>query len=489
MAPDPGIRLNKLFSARIARAATRFCRTAPQAALLSPAALASAQAELLQRLMDRASPALLEDAALRLAARQGAWGNAAPFAPADLAAALTLADCEEVLETLPVLAALLDRTEDDWATALDRMTRSLARFLTDPAPGAVVALAPNLSDPHDGGRTAAILGLRGGGSLVYKPRDLAMEQGFHALVEWLRARGASDLLRAAPVHHRTPNDGWMAFVEHRPCQSAAEVGHFFERAGALLCLVAVLQGTDIHRENIIADGPWPILVDAETLFQPRSDGAASLSADLLIRDSGMLPSHGRETTSDFSALCSRTGAATAIHVRGARYHLPKAHNLPVLNGREHTAHAHRDRVVAGFTALFRILVRHRDALTAGDGPLAAFATLPGRTLATGTLRYGMLIGASLSLEALRTPTGRRESLRRGLRALQGHSLPDAQRERELRDLLNADVPRLEFHPGVADPQGTQPSTLDQTLDRLRQLDEARLGDWIDAINTLSETRG
>lgn len=493
-----------LFAARLTRAAARFTASAPQAPLLSPAALDSAKTELLQRLLERASPVLLEEALLRQAVQQSTvpWlpgaNSGGPPSLGGLSALLTPPAWDEALSALPALAALLDQTETDWVSALRRLTDSLAAAWPSlgavtgplpprPQPGAIIALAPNLSDPHDGGKTTAIVTLRGGGTVVYKPRDLTMEHRFQQLVAWLRAHGAGDLLHAVPVLHRGSDDGWMAFAGHAPCQSMEEIGLYFERAGALLCLVAMLQGTDIHRENIIAQGAWPILVDAETLFQPRPVGTAPESPDLLLRDTGMLPSHGPQTRSDFSALCARSGAATDIRVHTleggsqSAYCLPEAHNLPVLDGIAQTAHEHRDRVIAGFTALYRLLLRHRAALTATDGPLAAFATVPGRYLAKGTQRYGLLISSGLAATEIRAPASRASRLRTALRAHAPHPLPDDLEEQELRALLNADIPRLGFLPGTTGPQGAWPASLDQVFHRLCSLDDAQGPAWADAI--------
>ena len=39
--------------------------------------------------------------------------------------------------------------------------------------------------------------------------------------------------------------------------------------GRLLCIVYVLGGTDFHYQNIIASGQSPVLIDLETILQPR----------------------------------------------------------------------------------------------------------------------------------------------------------------------------------------------------------------------------
>ena len=67
--------------------------------------------------------------------------------------------------------------------------------------------------------------------------------------------------------------GWVEFVEFRECQSVDEVQRFYERQGAYLALLYVLEATDVHFDNSIACGEHPFLVDLETLFHPRTNSA------------------------------------------------------------------------------------------------------------------------------------------------------------------------------------------------------------------------
>jgi lantibiotic modifying enzyme len=69
------------------------------------------------------------------------------------------------------------------------------------------------------------------------------------------------------------------------CRSEEGLGRFYRNAGALLCLLHVLAGADCHFQNLIACGDDPVLVDAETLFQPQLGNNGFHS----IAETGMLP--------------------------------------------------------------------------------------------------------------------------------------------------------------------------------------------------------
>ena len=207
------------------------------------------------------------------------------FAPDDrvVAASGYQAFCREVsadgMQTLlsryPVLARLLPTLVEHWLEACGelagrvRADRETLRWEF----GCVAPLGPvreiraGLSDPHARGRMVAALTFENGLTVVYKPHDLKVAEAFSELLTWLAKRGAGPGLR--PLRVLTCEGyGWMELAEHRPCRDGEEVRLYYRRAGGLLCLAYLLNGTDFHFENLIACGAHPVLVDLEMLFHP-----------------------------------------------------------------------------------------------------------------------------------------------------------------------------------------------------------------------------
>ena len=56
--------------------------------------------------------------------------------------------------------------------------------------GIVEQVQLGLSDPHNGGRTVIISTFASGSTIVYKPKDLGIDDAFGALIEWLNQLGA-----------------------------------------------------------------------------------------------------------------------------------------------------------------------------------------------------------------------------------------------------------------------------------------------------------
>ncbi|HEY0796399.1 MAG TPA: type 2 lanthipeptide synthetase LanM [Acidisarcina sp.] len=160
---------------------------------------------------------------------------------------------------------LLARIYDDLAV----LRRTFA--LSDKA--TLFSIRFDLSDPHHGGQTVAILCFASldrteeRKSLVYKPKDLHLDKTFQDL---LRRVGAADSkagqLKSVIVLPMA-GYGYMEYVPHQLCRSDAELGSFYSNAGRLAAILYLLGCVDCHSENLIACGDQLILIDAETLLE------------------------------------------------------------------------------------------------------------------------------------------------------------------------------------------------------------------------------
>lgn len=389
----------------------------------------------------------------------------------------------EILRAYPVLHATLTSWCDGWARSQVRMARQLredgeairAAFGVDV--GAVEAVTPGLSDAHEDGAMVVALRFADGARLVHKPRSLGMEAGFEDLLGWANARGFGCAYRPIAVLDRGDH-GWMAWVDAAPCADEGAIGRFYTRIGGLICLVGLLQGSDIHHENVIASGEHPVIVDAETLFHPALSpamgralgaGAGRSAGDHVtatLADSGFF---ARPDTIDFSALSAIDAVATpfriarSVHINtdameqiAVEYAAPARANVPMLDGRAQPAGAHVAAIVAGYRAMAAIAIRHRAALIE---QVQRFAGRPGRLVVRASNIYGLLIQRATQTEAMRDAAARRAAFVRSLGAPIGVAgMPDCRAilNAELRALDRMTVPRLSapcdaVGPGWASP--------------------------------------
>lgn len=319
------------------------------------------------------------------------------------------------------LARLLSRLVELWVLNVSEFARALVedgeeieRLFPERAPvGRVVALALSLSDRHNGGRCVARVEFESGLRLFYKPRGLGIERAWYTLLERLNGWGAD--LRVLRVLDRGDR-GWAEPAEHRPCENLPEARLFYVRAGMLLALLYALEASDCFYENLIASGPYPVLIDMEALMHPVLEwGAASDSIhepahELLLNSVfrvGLLPSWdtgpGGECV-DISGLGATAGQVTSYLKRRWRHvntdamaleHEPirveTEDHLPKLGGVSLRAPLHAAPLLEGFQRMYRLLVRHREELLSDEGPLRELSAQPLRILFHATRLYSLIL--------------------------------------------------------------------------------------------------
>lgn len=317
---------------------------------------------------------------------------------------------------LSTTAELVERLDDD-------RTRIREVFTPDADPGPAQHIELGLSDSHNHGRQVAVLTFGSGMKLVYKPRSVGIDLSWHRLIHWLNNHGAPVSL-AAPATLERPTYGWIEYVTRAPCRDYGEAQTFYRRAGALLCLVLALQGTDCHLENIIASGAYPVLIDLETLLHPHpsKDAAAEVSPENVaavqrlqssVLATGFLPNWvvlPGDRIEEIGGLSyekwrSRTRPRIeGINTDGMRLTLsvepfPSTH-LPNLNGMSLAISEFCDEVVSGFEAMYRFLWCERESLLSTAGPLTPFSGQTIRAVLRPTWLYTVILQKSTELKFL-----------------------------------------------------------------------------------------
>ena len=215
---------------------------------------------------------------------------------------------DERLERNPALAWVFGQVTADWladATTMMRRAasdRSLyARALIGAEdPGRLLRVEAGLGDPHEGGRSVAILRFERG-SVVYKPKDLRIAARVGEIAAQIGEPGI-----AGPSILVRDGYAWEAEYRARPLAEPGDADAFYRALGGWLALLQALGAVDFWFDNLIADGAIPRFIDFETAVQPlgfRLDPDAPLTD--VIRtdpsDAGILPTFlgggdGREPT-------------------------------------------------------------------------------------------------------------------------------------------------------------------------------------------------
>lgn len=431
--------------------------------LLSATALRELEEQLLRRWSEIAAPAMtLEMHAHSLTGALEGETSAARYHYFVKKILGTKQGLQSLFEEYPVLKRQLGEVFFFW---LESSTEFLERLdLLNLGP--VQSLRAGLSDSHNRGRTVLRVTFETGVTLFYKPKQMKIAVLFNQLLEELNAKGLSAVLRPYRVIDCGAY-GWVENIERSPCQTKEEVSLYYERAGALLCLMYLLQGTDFHCENVIASGAFPMLVDLETFFHPEMRNVeleeVPLSTRHSVLESGFLPffqigepgkkcvNLGGLPTEENQEYGSPSLSWEALFTDEMRilYRSQKvqlSENRVELEGQLQWAQDHISEIIKGFTSLYRFVQSHRELVPSWIEP---FAQAPVRFVCRDTQLYGRLLQRITDPQVVRGEENMLEELKvlRDFLLQKGneHLLPIWEEEQQA--LLRHDIPYFESHPG------------------------------------------
>lgn len=359
-----------------------------------------------------------------------------------------------------------------------------------------------LSDTHRGGKTVAEVALDNGVRIFYKPRSLQKENEYQRAYEWFGRKLGIETYCMKRICRK--DYGWEERIEREECDSEEAVRRYFYRLGMQLCLCYLVNGSDLHGENIMAKGEFPVIVDMETCSGNRRRGGENeqerqnVLSDFLqdgVSRTGILPipvwgrsseegtlsgSKSVRTSSPGGRLVgasssggrldgvSPDGVARGINVSAlhkaekitAPFRLPVIEHagtsdiavayrkgelelpdsLPYLRGKPVDAAGHRRELVAGFVDAYRLVWENKEDAEALLRPLWQSES---RYVARHTQQYSMYLFTSLHPDFMKSAKERIRFLHVLRKTGAGVSPDDEGRElfwQELRDMINMDIP-------------------------------------------------
>ncbi len=366
-----------------------------------------------------------------------------------------------------VIARLMSVSIEHWidekAEFLGRLAEDLP--LLETTFGAKLAqvteIQLDLSEPHNRRRSVTGVTFAGGRTMIYKPRGMGMEAGFFQLLHWCNQQPNLLPLQLCKVIDRDTH-GWMEFIHHQPCNSTTEAGNYYERAGMLLALLYILRGNDCHEENIISAGEQPILIDLETLFNPRvrvaeeQRGALSSIEERFfdsVLQCGLLP-RWESTGGILEDVSGLGGTDINTPLRYKKWEMVNTDEMKLsyelktqkplkntlwLQGKRLSPSDYSNRLLEGFEKMYRCLQYNSHVLTRGDGPLKLFAGRDIRFLFRPSDIYGQLLIKTIAPRLLQEGIDRSiefEALARSF----PDSAPRAVLAGEIESLERMDVP-------------------------------------------------
>ena len=307
-----------------------------------------------------------------------------------------------LFKRFPALAASWSVAINQWrnhvAEILERASkdeREIARaFFGSAAGGGIKDVRLGLSDRHLGGRSVALVEFENG-RVIYKPRSGRSEAEWASLLRWMNEHGFEPRLKEARSLRRKDYH-WMENIEPDTCRDVAAVRRFFERLGGLIAAAYLLNAVDCHRENLIASGEEPVLVDTDALWHVSSTTRAQ-SAEALLYRTGFFPNADRTSLQSRSSVLGKTRTGT---------------HLPRIGARCESAADYADQIIQGFEKGWNCLLgkpRNRAAFLRRQRRIRGQQR---RWIYRATASYAAIIRASLQPSALTSAEARHDLIRR-----------------------------------------------------------------------------
>lgn len=244
----------------------------------------------------------------------------------------------ELAEKYPVMMALIFKKTNAYASSMEEMLHFLEqekeqienRICQGKKIRYIQSIQTGLSDEHTLGKTVTRIVFDNECVVYYKTRSLKPEVQYQNLYHWICRKCGLKCYDRGILDCET--HGWEGEAATAVCQEIQEVERYYERIGIHLCLCYLFGVSDIHFENIIPHGEYPVLIDME-VFPGYRENAAGQKKDVreLIRDSvlstGILPGQ------------SWGNASVNVSAMGSRKKQKSPFKVPVIK-EKNTSHMH-----------------------------------------------------------------------------------------------------------------------------------------------------
>lgn len=316
------------------------------------------------------------------------------------------------------------------------------------------------SDTHCENRIVYRIELNNGECLYHKPRVNTGVRFFNELYRQV-CESLDILAYLNPVYMGT-NYVWEKEAVYAECTNEQQVKNYFLRLGVILSICHLCHGGDMHYENIVASGEFPIIIDYETLVQLPPENLSS-NVDLknqIIGESvlpiGILPFYAERSqnfNADFSGLCGggkqvmdlkvptiENAGKSTMCIAYKYGETAEKNNRLRLNGEWIQPIDYRDELFEGYKTCYVFILEHREKL------LQLLKLMEGavfRQLLRNTQEYQMILDLSYHPEFMRQSERRRKFLED---ALNIPIFKDRQNivKQEIEDMLRGDIPYFQF---------------------------------------------
>lgn len=404
----------------------------------------------------------------------------------------------EFFKVYPLVEEILQRVIEDYCQNIseimcrvqkDRQQINKTIFADKNAFESVISFE-QLGDLHQGGKCVFSLTLDNNEKLIYKPHGIKYTEIFQDYLERFYSGQGLKNKRILVVDKK--EYGWMEYITPEPCHSEEEIKTYYQRLGITLCVCHLMNNRDMHFENIIAHGSYPVLVDLEVFECERKDvqkDTASKEVQYRLRNSvlniGILPFY-IENKSGKGVNLSGIEAdrqkvpyylpfvvnpkTSDIKIEYHRPYVQSAQNAPVLNNAPVLAGDYTEEIIKGFSGAYTQALKERESLISG---LTLMKAVECRYLLRNTQEYKMLMNLSYWPELLTDQEKRYQHIWNAYAKEVTDTTGKHIRQYEIQSILMGDIPYFRFKPDGCSLYLGETETVERFFEKplLKQLEE------------------
>lgn len=339
-----------------------------------------------------------------------------------------------------------------FVSSLNDSTEQLTETFALSTPMELTKIELGQGDSHDRGKTVIQFQVQEK-SLIFKFKNLEIGNRFNDLLTYLES--LSPALSFYKIKRIVqPTFTIEEKVAYQECKDENEVTDFYQNYGQLLAIVYWLGATDLHMENLIASGPYPVLIDVETLIRPEMfKFTKKLSRQTRIEKhsvivAGLLPQKKQwKRDLEMDALSGtkqklpkkvrrlRNDGSSDIAFLLEEAYMDGAQNIPRLEGKEVDYLLYRDVIQTAFKKMNQLLLKNKAEFI--EQVKALFTDTTIRLIYRDTQDYGNLLNFTLHTDCMSNYI-EREKIIENLWA--SKIIPETLIPFEVQSMLDHDVP-------------------------------------------------
>lgn len=328
-----------------------------------------------------------------------------------------------------------------------------------------------LSDSHNGGNMVAKVFLDNGQMIIFKPRGLKKDIYYNALFEWFCVECGMENRNIRCLDFI--DHGWEENLENKPCKSEKQINTYYKKMGVHLFLCMLMSASDMHGENIIADGENPILLDLECLPGLRNiekPDNAEKEVKRIISNSiiytGILPlviwiSGNKGQGINLSALGTEkkqilpfkvpvliNKKTSEMRIVNRKIEIKASSSLPCLEGKYANPEEYADEIIEGFSNSYMLFMNKKVELSKR---LELFFSFESRYLIRHTQQYSMYLSSSFYSDFMQNSIKRSLMLQVLRNNMDTHpTYKEDILASEISSLMNMDIPYYTFKGNLRD---------------------------------------